>query len=134
MYHKLPQSHAIYDKVNPPINVLFLLSTLYYKRLILPLKIYEPPSNKCHFTEAVASIKNIPVTVTFGMKSMKINTYTKISLSKNRKSMPRILVPLKYFILYRYFILYFGVGNFNRNFIRPNSNVSGLSLETFGTF
>ena len=28
-------SHTIYDKVNPPIKVFFLLSALYNKRLIL---------------------------------------------------------------------------------------------------
>ena len=32
---------------------------------------------------------------------MKINTCTKISLRKTKKSMPRKLVALKYFILYQ---------------------------------
>ena len=95
------ENYTIYDKVNPPINVRFLLSALYNKRLILSLKSYKPPSNKCHLTEGVTFIKNIPVTVTFGVKYMKINTCTKISLSKTRKSMPPKLVPLKCFILYR---------------------------------
>ena len=35
LYHKPPESHTIYDKVNPPINVLFLFSALNNKRLIL---------------------------------------------------------------------------------------------------
>ena len=129
------------------------------------------------------------------MKSMKINTCTKISLSKTRKTMPQKLVPLKYFLLYRrniafiihnfqillisliFYNFYFflrllllrapsnknplisqwlnkHVGHyledlrywqkflvwksfgqsFNRNHIRPNSNASGLSPETFETF
>ena len=49
----------------------------------------------------VAFIRNIPVTVTFGVKYMTFNTCAKISLSKTWNSMPRKLVPLKYFILYR---------------------------------
>ena len=101
LYHKTPKNHTAYDEVIPPINVQFLLSILCNKRLILSLKFYERPSNKCHFTEEIAFIKNIPVTVTFGVKYMKINTCTKISLSKTRKSMPQKLVHLKYFILYR---------------------------------
>ena len=100
MYHKPPENHTIYDKVKPPINVLFLLSALYNKCLILCLKFYKPNSNKRHLTERVAFIKHIPVTVTVGVKYMKINTSTKIYQSKARKSMPRKLVPLKYFILY----------------------------------
>ena len=35
LYHKPSESHPIYDKVNLPINALFLLSALYNKRLIL---------------------------------------------------------------------------------------------------
>ena len=35
LYQKPPESYTIYDKVNPPINVLFLLSGLYNERLIL---------------------------------------------------------------------------------------------------
>ena len=35
LYHKPPESHITYDKVNPPINALFLLNALYNKRLIL---------------------------------------------------------------------------------------------------
>ena len=35
LYHKPPESHTTYDKVNPLINVLFLLSAIYNKRLIL---------------------------------------------------------------------------------------------------
>ena len=35
LYHKPPESDTIYDKVNSPINVLFLLSALYNKRLLL---------------------------------------------------------------------------------------------------
>ena len=92
---------VIHDKVDPPINVLFLSSALYNKRLILSQKIYEPSSNKGHLTEGVVFIKNVPVTNTFGVKYVKINTRTKISLSKTRKSIPQKLVPLKYFILYR---------------------------------
>ena len=195
LYHKPPESHTIYDKVNPLINVLFLLSAICNKRLILSLKFYEPPSNKCHLTVGVAFIKNIPVTVTFGVKYMKINTCTKIFLSKTRKLMSQKLVPLTYFILYRssiafiihnFWILLILLSfyifknfltplllrapsnqnrlkfqwlnkhprhyledlrylqkvlvwksfaqNFNRNFIRPNSNIFGLSLETFVTF
>ena len=37
---------------------------------------------------------------------MKINTCTNVSLRKTTKSMPRKLIPLKYFILYRFSILY----------------------------
>ena len=51
LYHKPPESHTIHDKVNPSVNVLFLLSALYNKR---------------HLKEGVAIIKNIPVTVTVG--------------------------------------------------------------------
>ena len=98
LYHKPSVSHTIYDKVNPPINVLFLLSALYNKRLILPLKIYEHPSDKWHLTVGLAFIKKVPVTVTFGVEYRKINTCTKISLSKTRKSVQQKLVPLKYFI------------------------------------
>ena len=109
LYHKPSASYTIFDKVNPPINVLFLLSALYNKRLILSLKIYEHPSDKWHFTVGLAFIKNIPLTVTFGVEYRRINTCTKISLSKTRKLVPRNLVPLKYFILYWYsiaFIIY----------------------------
>ena len=35
LYHKPPESHIIYDKLNPPINVFYLLSALYNKHLIL---------------------------------------------------------------------------------------------------
>ena len=35
LYHKAPESQTIYDNVNPPIDVLFLLSASYNKRLIL---------------------------------------------------------------------------------------------------
>ena len=48
----------------------------------------------------------VPATVTLGVKPMKINTCTKVSLSKTTKSMPRKLIPLKYFILYWFSILY----------------------------
>ena len=34
-YHKSPESHTIYDSVNFQVNVLFLLSAHYNKRLIL---------------------------------------------------------------------------------------------------
>ena len=74
----------------------FLLSALYNKYLILSLKYYESPPNKFHLTEGVAFIKNISVTITFGVKYMKISTCSKILLSKTRKSMPRKLVPLFY--------------------------------------
>ena len=35
LYHKPPEGHTIYDKVNPPINFFFLLSALNNKHLIL---------------------------------------------------------------------------------------------------
>ena len=35
LYHKRPECHTIYDKLNLPINVLFLLSAFYNKRLVL---------------------------------------------------------------------------------------------------
>ena len=35
LYYKPPESHTICDKVNSPINALFLLSALNNKRLIL---------------------------------------------------------------------------------------------------
>ena len=35
LYDKPPESHTIYDKVNPAINALFLLSGPYNERLIL---------------------------------------------------------------------------------------------------
>ena len=79
LYHNPHESHTIYDKVNPPINVLFLLSVLYKLRLILSLKFYGPLSDKCYLTLVVAFIKNIPVTVIFGVKYMKNNTSTRIS-------------------------------------------------------
>ena len=58
------------------------------------------PCYKYHLTEGVAFIKNIPVTVTFGVKYMKINTCRKSYLSKSRKVMTQKRVPLKHFILY----------------------------------
>ena len=85
LYNKPPESHTIYVKVNPPINVLFLLSVLCKIRLILSEKFYGPPSDKCHLTVGVAFIKNIPVTVIFGVKYMKNNNCTRISPSKTRK-------------------------------------------------
>ena len=47
-YHKPPENRTIYDNVNSQKNVLFLLSALYNKRLILSLKNYKPPSFKRH--------------------------------------------------------------------------------------
>ena len=46
LYHKPPESHIIYEKVNPLITVPFISSALYNKRLILSLKIYKLPSFK----------------------------------------------------------------------------------------
>ena len=88
-YHKPPENRT--SNKRPASN----------KRIILSLKFYEPPANRHHLTEGVALIKNVPVTVTIGVKYMIINTCTKISLSKTSKSMPRKLIPSKCFILYR---------------------------------
>ena len=71
LYHKLAESHTIYDNVNPQINVLFVLGARYSKRLIFFFNFINPSfqtptSNKRHLAEGVAFIENIPITVTVG--------------------------------------------------------------------
>ena len=102
-FYKPAESHTIYEKVNPAINVLFLLSTPYIKRLTLSEKFCKPLSLKRPLSNATSQrgqclLKIYDLQLQL-VKHMKISTFTKVSLSKSGKSMPKYF--LKYFILYR---------------------------------